>query len=563
LIKYILKKIQNIDFPANSRSEKSLVQEMKKKYYLFLLLISLCVNGVTVAFQSVPGYMDAAYYYVGGQQLATGKGFFEPFIWNYLDNPEGLPHPSHTYWMPLPSLLAAAGMKLTGGVNYLSARVLFIILSALISPLTALICYRFTNQVANSLIAGGFALFSGFYQIFSTATETFSLYMVLGGIFFLMISQTPKTRWTYFISCFILGIIAGLMHLTRADGILWLLGGLGVVMVWSYRAYTQEQKNQWEKKLISLGISMGCVIAGYIILMAPWFYRNYVVFGTLFSPGGAKTLWITNYDQTFILDTASLTFKNWLSTGWQSILQARLTALNLNLQTLLGVQTEVFQLPLLIIGIWVMRRDFKARIWLMMWLGTFGVMTAVFPFSGSRGGYFHSSAALQPVLWVFSAKGLEYLLMLGVKWRHWNMTYAKTILGGGSIALALVVTIFLFQLRVIGENWRLPIWGVSWVQYQRIENELELLKVRSDEIIFINDPPSFYAVAQRPAFVIPDGDEKMILEAAKRYQGTILVLEKNHPVGLNNLYDNPYLTPDLDYLGNLDEVKIFSIRNTD
>ncbi len=57
--------------------------------------------------QQQPGYMDAYYYTVGAQQLAAGRGFTEPFIWNYLDDPSGLPRPSHQYWMPLPSILAA------------------------------------------------------------------------------------------------------------------------------------------------------------------------------------------------------------------------------------------------------------------------------------------------------------------------------------------------------------------------------------------------------------------------------------------------------------------------
>ena len=46
--------------------------------------------------------MDAEYYYAGGIRLAEGDGFTENFLWNYLDNPVGLPHPAFTYWMPFP-----------------------------------------------------------------------------------------------------------------------------------------------------------------------------------------------------------------------------------------------------------------------------------------------------------------------------------------------------------------------------------------------------------------------------------------------------------------------------
>ena len=59
-------------------------------------------------FQDAPGYMDADYYYAIGLRLNRGYGFSEPFLWNYLDNPNGIPHPSNTYWMPLPSVLASS-----------------------------------------------------------------------------------------------------------------------------------------------------------------------------------------------------------------------------------------------------------------------------------------------------------------------------------------------------------------------------------------------------------------------------------------------------------------------
>jgi hypothetical protein len=57
-----------------------------------------------------PGYTDAYYYFNAGQRLATGQGLTDPYVaLTYLGAPESLPAPSHTYWMPLASLLAALG----------------------------------------------------------------------------------------------------------------------------------------------------------------------------------------------------------------------------------------------------------------------------------------------------------------------------------------------------------------------------------------------------------------------------------------------------------------------
>jgi hypothetical protein len=82
---------------------------LKPRIYLALWALGLALVLLAAAFQSVPGYMDAEYYYAGGLRLAEGSGFSEPFLWNYLNDPVGLPTPSHTYWMPLASILAALG----------------------------------------------------------------------------------------------------------------------------------------------------------------------------------------------------------------------------------------------------------------------------------------------------------------------------------------------------------------------------------------------------------------------------------------------------------------------
>ena len=70
---------------------------MNWRHYLVLFAIGLAVPFAVSRYQSLPGYMDADYYFAGGIQLATGKGFTEPYIWNYLSDPQKLPVPSHTY----------------------------------------------------------------------------------------------------------------------------------------------------------------------------------------------------------------------------------------------------------------------------------------------------------------------------------------------------------------------------------------------------------------------------------------------------------------------------------
>jgi len=98
---------------------------MTAKLYAMLFFLGLGIPLVVARYQSAPGYMDADYYFANGLRLTQDFGFSESFLWNYLDDPQGIPHPMFTYWMPLAALLAAVGMKVSGMVNFAGARLGF------------------------------------------------------------------------------------------------------------------------------------------------------------------------------------------------------------------------------------------------------------------------------------------------------------------------------------------------------------------------------------------------------------------------------------------------------
>jgi hypothetical protein len=127
---------------------------MSRGSYLLMGILGLLAVCGAAAFQHSPGYMDADYYYMGGTRLAGGYGFTEEILWNYLDDPAGVPHPSHGYWMPLVSLLAAAGMLISGKIEFSSA-LIFILLAACIPPHRAALrlCRRRERRCGDSLTA--------------------------------------------------------------------------------------------------------------------------------------------------------------------------------------------------------------------------------------------------------------------------------------------------------------------------------------------------------------------------------------------------------------------------
>src|SRR5215211_6071745 len=213
---------------------------MNWRHYLPLFFLGLIVPLAISRFQSRPGYMDADYYFGGGIQLAKGHGFTEPYLWNYLDDPADLPHPSHTYWMPLASIVSALGMWLTGQSTFAAGRLPFILLSGFVPILTAALAFRISQQTHLALISGLLSVFSMYYAPFMPVPDNYALFMLLGGTFLRI--APGRERWI----SVVLGALAGLMTLARSDGLLW-LGLAGLTIPWKASYKEEERKNTFKE----------------------------------------------------------------------------------------------------------------------------------------------------------------------------------------------------------------------------------------------------------------------------------------------------------------------------
>jgi hypothetical protein len=536
---------------------------MKPRYFVFLFFLGLAANLVVAFFQRSPGYMDADYYYAGGTRLAQGYGFSEPFIWNYLDDPQGIPHPSHAYWMPLASILAAGGMLVSGAVSFSAARIGFLILAGLIPPIAAALAHSITQKRNSAILAGFLAVFSGFYLPFLPTTDTFGIYMLLGTLFFLALSPISSISSPF--TPFLLGLLAGLLHLSRADGLLWLLIALIAAIYLHRRSPTthhETRNTDYALRITPYALrNTSFVLLGYLMIMSPWILRNLSVFGTLLSAGGLRSLWLTNYDEIFSYPASILTFNHWINSGLKSILEARVWALGLNLQTVLAVQGEIFLFPLILLGLWHLRYDPRVRFGGLAWLGTFLVMTLVFPFAGARGGLFHSGAALQPLWWALAPVGLEVFLDWGGRKRGWRVGHARILFGWGLIGLALFVTLFVSFTRIFGYDFSNPVWNQTQAYYSKIDESLSDYGIGRNNLVLVNNPPGLYVTAHRKSISVPNGGIQTMLEVAKRYQARYLILESNHPQALNTIYEHPGDHPGLIYLFEVSSAYVYLVEN--
>ena len=553
---------------------------MTRRDLALLFIIGLIVPLAIAQFQSLPGYMDADYYFGGGIQLAKGNGFTEPYLWNYLDDPAGLPHPSHAYWMPLASIVAAAGMALTGRTTFTAARLGFLLLAALVPPLTSLLAHKLTGNRALSFLSGLLACFPIYYAPFLPDTDNYAIYMVLGATYFLLLAnlsslttehrplntaKSPRGDYRSLITFFLLGLLSALMTLARSDGLLWLGISFLVAVWWSGKqvdTYTGTQVNTEHAPrttshasfhLSSFIFHLFFILLGYLLLISPWYARNLTVFGSLMAPGGSRALWLTSYNDTFAFPASQLTMQSWLASGWDAIMKARLTALRINLLNAFAAQGGVFLFPLIVIGLRRMWKDVRVRFALLAWTLLLVAMTFVFPFAGPRGAFFHAGAALQPMWWCLAPVGLDALVASARK-RGWFDDRAFVIFRGALVVLAILMTAAIFVIRV------LPGWNREDGHYASADVFLVQQGAPSDAAIIVRNPPGYNVTTGRAALAIPSGGISALLAVAERYDVHYLLLEPDGVFNdLKTLYEQPESNPSFRYLGESDGNRLYEI----
>lgn len=529
---------------------------MSWRFYLLFGFLGLLPLALVACFQASPGYMDADYYYAGGVRIAEGKGFSEEILWNYLDDPAGLPHPSHGYWMPMVSILAASGMVMTGQAQFGAARLAFILIAAAIPPLTGALAWRLNRRKNSAVLAATLACLPAFYLPFLPVTDAFGVTMLLGSVFFLVMPASANSDLSLRIilsKSFLLGLLAGLMHLTRADGVFWVLVAILAVTFLCLDNFSQSGR------LWLAGMAWLICLAGYAAIMAPWMLRNQAVFGSWLAPGGSRALWITSYDELFIYPAGLLTPGRWWETGLAALVRARFWAAGQNLQSALAVQGLIFLAPLILAGFWHLRSDRRVQVAGFAWVLIFLVMTVIFPFQGARGGFFHSGAALQPFFWAIAPTGLDVFLGWGAQRRGWRVAPARLVFSTGLCGLALVLCGVVFYGRARPGKIARTVWDDPNNRYVLLGQALSGRGVPEDDIVLVNNSPGYYVASRRPAISIPFGDLQTVCTVAWRYQARYLLLEIDQISGETQLFQHPSDRQCLHYIETIADVRVFEI----
>ncbi|MDX1616028.1 MAG: hypothetical protein R3300_17085 [Candidatus Promineifilaceae bacterium] len=495
--------------------------------------------------------MDGFYYAANGRRLIEGHGFTEVVIWQFLDQPTSLPTPSHTYWQPLPSLLAAAGYGLRA--DFRGEQLLFWLMSGLLPLLAYFISKLLSGERWQAWMAALLTAVGGFYGPFLLQPSPFAPYAWFGAGAVLVLTVASSDRWLSPLPLLVTprhrklglwgvgGFLAGLAHLTRADGVLLLVVGTAL---WSWLRWTARQPKEPAAKLSHLVL----FVMAYLAVMGPWLVRNWAVTDQPFSAGAAQGLFLTNYDDLFAYGR-SFSLATYVEWGVTNILLSKLAAFNHGIVTLLAVTGLVFLAPLILYAwVWLWRRPGSRALLRPLTLYIVVLLLALsvlFTFAAQRGSFFQSSVALWPWAMALAPVGLGLVIdRIAARFSHWQPQQAKPRFAALFVLMALAVSLAVGRFE--------PLPGQEPATYRRIDQLLP-----SGEVVMIGNPPAFHYFTGRPAIAVPNEPLPIVRQAAVSFDVGYLVLNEHHPLPLTGLYLGSDPGSGLELMETIDSTKIY------
>lgn len=274
-------------------------------WLVLLFGLAVWVRMFAAQHRTSAGHGDVAAYYHVSQNLYAGRGFVQDFIADFLQDPQSVPTPSNTWWLPLPSILGWLGMVAAGEPTFVAAKRAMI----LVASLVVLVCY-FAGLVLLRSRAGALAcgiLGVGFHLYLDQPTVTLSHgpYSVFAAAALLCVIAYPRhprvLPW--------FGLCFGLTYLCRGDSQV-LVVSLGVTLLAMHLLLRPRRPIPWR--------GVGGAVALFLLVVAPWWVRNARVLGEIMPSGVKKVTWARNYEEWFS-DPELLTKERYLAWGNERI----------------------------------------------------------------------------------------------------------------------------------------------------------------------------------------------------------------------------------------------------
>ena len=246
------------------------------RWVLCTVLLAFAVRYAYVLLDTRGPYGDSFFYRGAGENLARGDGYLDPFTTLINDPRPTAQHP------PLFPIYLAIWAKL-GVEAFHTYQLVTCALGAATVALIALLGRRVAGPSVGVIAAFIAAVYPPLAMIDSTVNSE-SLFAPL--IVLTLLAAYRYVEEPSLGRAAVLGLVVGLVALTRSDGIL-LLVVLVLPLVWRFG----------RRRLVALVV---CT-AGVALLFAPWLGRNWLVFDRfpLLSTNSGYTVVATNCDPTY------------------------------------------------------------------------------------------------------------------------------------------------------------------------------------------------------------------------------------------------------------------------
>jgi hypothetical protein len=486
---------------------------------LLLALVALIARALAVIVVPWPPFTDPAYYSLIAQRLAEGHGFTTPVLWSFLEvgsripDPATLPVPSNGHWMPLTSMIAAASMVLFGP-TYFAGTLPLVLLSAVLVPLTYQVAWELSHSRWTSVVAAVLALFAGPLLIMYPTIDNFAVFGVTGaGSLFCSTRAVRAARpGPWLVAA---GALAGLATLARIDGVLLTTG---VAAAW----FVRRGWSPWRTDIrggASFAWGLTSALA-FVVVLAPWLWRNLSTFGTALPSTGGHTLWITSYNEQFSIghEVNVATYLDW---GFLNIVASKATAA-IELVGRTGVLLGGIFLVFFVAGFWRERRRADLAPFTVYFIVMFAAMTLLFSFHAPKGAYYHSAPAWLPWAFALAAMGVEPAAEWASRWWRFLRRPAThrfiTVAGlAGTIVLSVVGSAILYAQ-----------WDRSRVR--DLEAAAFLNERASPGDVFMSsDPASMHPLTGNPGVAAPFDPFRVTADVVDAYDVTWVIVTRPGP----------------------------------
>ncbi len=416
------------------------------------LLVFRIASAAFVVFQ--PGYTDAYYYANVAKRLAAGQGLSADFIWNFIEATGPLPVPSHRFWMPLATVVQAAGIKWLPFLDaFRGAQAVEIVFACAIPVVTYLAARSLGASANGALVAAALAGLGGAFAPGWVSLDAFAPAAVIGTVFFLAFRRAAAGDVRFGA---LAGLAVGLLFLARAEGALF-----GLPLLFLLRSPASRRAG-----------SAGTGIA--LVIGLAWLAR-----GLSLGPDAglfARSVLLARYEDFFALAPPPVP-------SLDQLLAPKPAALLTNAVTF-AFAFGLLLVPGLARACWTPQRgrpDVRAFSGLLVLV--YLVESLLFTLHSTRGSYFHSLAAFVPFGSALAVVGTSDLLR--------TVERRRVAAVGGLAAAAILSTFALAQ------------WDASFNPPYR--DRVAAVAAIPAGPFYAIDAAAWRWIAERPVLVTPSG----------------------------------------------------------